>query len=204
MKCNQCNQIIPDDSAFCPLCGSAVHRIEDNKTDLSSGKKSITKETAIALIVLLVILCSAIIGLLSTVSQTRQEYAQVSEKYNQLSKQYNDLKSENQKNKATAKKYNDAVNYLTAESNLNFSASNYIFTLQSNSTETFRLTTKFDKEFWITFDKEGHSADLEFLESNWSQSTMMKITAKTEGVTWFRFKNNVDSKEFSIIVIVTG
>ena len=196
MKCGKCNNIIPDGSSFCPICGGILNSKEE-----SIAKKQTTyNKKVIALSILLGVVCVLLIALFISYTNNEIQYkAQYKELSDEREKAIEELKTV----KVSAKKYADIVDYLTINSNPYFSASEYIFELPLNSKRDFNILTQFSEPFSVSFETHGDSASIEFLEEEWNLIANVRIRAIKEGITWFRFTNDVDSKEFCVIVIVS-
>ena len=228
-KCSACGSEIYLDNSFCANCGSPLPKIQFksdivgnnslgnnegettypvsyNQKPISSNdiKKPITskesinknsKSVIIALLSLCIITCLLLAILFTQKSDMKKQYEDLLSQY---TKQQDKLSSVS----STANKYTNIVYALSANSTTGFSANEYIFTMTEGKTKEFQLTTSFSQPVMVTFDSYGDAAHLDFHDDSWSTLTNVKITADKEGISWFRFKNDVDDKEFIIVVIV--
>lgn len=227
MKCNNCQTLIPDDSSYCPSCGSKVvaemqyrhsSPVGENEvfrsqrvanTSYENGSKSVVPKSNSGLIIILVLLTLVSLGLGAFLYQKYDEIRALEAKYQTLDNKYEALQDEYDVAEEKAKKYDKLIKPLTKNSSLGFSASEYIFVLSPKQESTFDLTTIFtnsdkDEKKTILTNQNGYSAKVEFTEDEWSFGTKIKITAVQPGTTTVHFTNTVDSKSFDIIVFVTN
>ena len=200
MKCGA--KITEHDAKYCWCCGQEILEGSNGHSDIK--KKPITnsrkkKRNGKTIIIVLTFLCTVFcIILFSLFSQTRD----LKKQYNDLLSQYTEQQDDLTEAISYVDKYLSIVYSLRARSTTDFSANEYIFTMIPGNTEEFQLTTSFSKPAMVTFDTFGDAAHLDFLDDSWGTHTNVKITADNEGISWFRFKNDIDDKEFNIIVIV--
>ena len=75
---------------------------------------------------------------------------------------------------------------------------------KSETNRKFTLTANWTNGGTVSVDYSGLSAFVSFDNDSWTTSTKMTIEPWREGVTAVTFSNNVDSKTFKVIIIVTG
>ena len=87
----------------------------------------------------------------------------------------------------------------------NFKSSESIIVLGKNeSNRKFTLTANWAQGGNVSVDYSGSAAYISFDKNSWTTSTQMTIKPWKEGVTIATFSNDVDSKTFKILIIVTG
>ncbi len=227
MRCNNCQAEIPNDSTFCPSCGSKivveVHNIQSphiqensrrfqQAPDASSainGSASTVQKNNTGLIVALVLLIIVSLILGTFLYQKSEELSTLEGKYNTLDDKYDALQGKYDIAKEKAKKYDKLIKPLIKNTSDGFSASEYVFVMSPKQETTLDLTTIFsnqDKDEFntISMNQNGYSAKIEFTEDEWSFGTTLKITAVQVGTTTVHFTNTVDSKSFDIIIFVTN
>ena len=86
----------------------------------------------------------------------------------------------------------------------NFKASESVIVVDKNETNRkFTLTANWTNGGTVSTDYSGYSAWVNFDNDSWTTSTKMTIEPWQEGVTAVTFSNDVDSKTFKILIIVT-
>ena len=86
----------------------------------------------------------------------------------------------------------------------NFRSSESIIVVDKDETDRkFTLTANWTKGGTVYPSYSGNSARVSFDTNTWTTSTKMTIEPECEGVTVVEFSNNVDSKTFKMIIIVT-
>jgi RNA polymerase subunit RPABC4/transcription elongation factor Spt4 len=87
----------------------------------------------------------------------------------------------------------------------NFKASESVIAVsQSDNSRKFTLTAYWSSGGTVSVDYSSGCAWVEFDQETWTTSTTMTIHPNYEGVTAVTFSNDVDSKTFKILIIVTG
>lgn len=104
--------------------------------------------------------------------------------------------------------YDEIVDELKG-ANLGYAASNfktdsavYIVSKYSLS-EKIKLTAHWNPGGYVSVDYSGSSARISFDKDSWSTSTNLTIEPRKEGATVLTFSNDVDSKSFKVLIIVT-
>ena len=86
----------------------------------------------------------------------------------------------------------------------NFRTDSAIYVVSKNSTDTkLTLWANWPNGGTVYVNYDGEAAMLEFDQNSWKTSTTMTLKPQQEGYTVATFSNNVDSKTFSILIIVT-
>ncbi len=93
--------------------------------------------------------------------------------------------------------------------NLGYASSNFhvdesvIVVSKSQKNRKFTLTANWTNGGTVELDYSGFCAMVDFDKNSWTTSTQMTITPYFEGVTTVTFSNDVDSRTFKVIIIVT-
>ncbi len=93
--------------------------------------------------------------------------------------------------------------------NLGYASSNFhvdesvIVVSKSQKNRKFTLTANWTNGGTVDLDYSGLCAEVDFDKNSWTTSTQMTITPYYEGVTAVTFSNDVDSRTFKMIIIVT-
>ena len=204
-KLNQANQTVqkPNQEAtkeqHCKVCGGLI----DSKTKkcISCGKQYLKLRPLVLAVILLAVILSV-----SAALNVYQYYdAQ------QKSSQIFSLKSQVNENKDKAESYDDLISALST-GNLGYAANNFqssesvIVVSKNQKDRKFTLTAYWPSEGTVTTSYSPSllsSALVAFDNDEWNSSTTMTITPSRTGITTVTFSNNIDSKEFKVIIIVT-
>lgn len=104
--------------------------------------------------------------------------------------------------------YNEVIRYAQNE-DFGYAASNFqvstgvIIVDKDDDDYKFTLTANWTYGGTISVDYSSPAAWIEFDQSEWSTSTTMTVIPNYEGVCVVTFSNYVDSKTFSVLIIVT-
>ena len=86
----------------------------------------------------------------------------------------------------------------------NFKSSESVIIVDKNETNRkFTLTANWTNGGTVSVDYSGSAAWVDFDSNSWTTSTKMTIEPWKEGVTAVTFSNDVDSRTFKVIIIVT-
>ena len=208
----------------CKKCGAII----DNSTKKCTGcgKQCFRAKTTVPIIVL-TILFVASEGLnivqffqnknaLDTVSTQETEITNLEKKVSALNNTISTQKSTISTQKSTIKSLEGKAGYFDdickelSFGNIGYAASNFkasesiILVDKSETNRKFTLTANWTNGGTVSVDYSGLSAFVSFDNDSWTTSTKMTIEPWREGVTAVTFSNNVDSKTFKVIIIVTG
>ncbi|MDY3731415.1 MAG: zinc ribbon domain-containing protein [Candidatus Choladocola sp.] len=208
----------------CKKCGAII----DNSTKKCTGcgKQYFRAKTTVPMIVL-TILFVASVGLnivqffqnknaLDTVSTQETEITNLEKKVSALNNTISTQKSTISTQKSTIKSLEGKAGYFDdickelSFGNIGYAASNFkasesiILVDKSETNRKFTLTANWTNGGTVSVDYSGLSAFVSFDNDSWTTSTKMTIEPWREGVTAVTFSNNVDSKTFKVIIIVTG
>lgn len=87
----------------------------------------------------------------------------------------------------------------------NFRASESVIVVDKNETNRkFTLTANWTSGGTVSVAYSDYAAIVSFDNNSWTTSTKMTIEPWHEGVTAVTFSNDVDSKTFKVLIIVTG
>lgn len=214
-RCNNCGGIVPGDSDYCPLCGEKIvydqsssrmyHEASTNKHDRYSeggnektdsfadtvkvdGPRNSSLKRRIPLILLSLLCAVLLIGNIYQFCLSKNN-AYV------IQKDWNDPVSNRLNNLYNTK----SLGYASK----NFKSSDPIVFVQSFKTYSATLTA-----YWNDYGEvntkilDEKICAISFDSLNWYKEVKITITGKEKGVTKVTFANNVDNKEFSIIVVV--
>lgn len=104
--------------------------------------------------------------------------------------------------------YNEIIRYAKNE-DFGYAASNFrastgvIVVDKDNDNYKFTLTANWTYGGTVEVDCSSSAAWVEFDKNEWSTSTTMTVIPNYEGVCVVTFSNDVDSKTFSVLIIVT-
>ena len=115
---------------------------------------------------------------------------------------------------STKKKANAYDNLISAlnTNNLGYASNNFhssegvIVVSKNQKNRKFTLTAHWSNGGTVTTDyypRLLNSADVSFDNHNWSTSTSMTINPNREGITTVTFSNDVDSRTFDVVIVVT-
>lgn len=104
--------------------------------------------------------------------------------------------------------YNDIIRYAKSEdfgyAASNFRASTGVIVVDKDDNDyKFTLTANWTYGGTVEIDYSSSAAWVEFDKNEWSTSTTMTVIPNYEGVCVVTFSNDVDSKTFSVLIIVT-
>ena len=104
--------------------------------------------------------------------------------------------------------YNEIIRYAKNE-DFGYAASNFrastgvIVVDKDNDNTKFTLTANWSNGGTVEVDYSSSAAWVDFDKNEWTTSTTMTVIPNYEGVCVVTFSNNVDSKTFSVLIIVT-
>lgn len=104
--------------------------------------------------------------------------------------------------------YNEIIRYAKYE-DFGYAASNFrastgvIVVDKDNDNTKFTLTANWSNGGTVEVDYSSSAAWVDFDKNEWTTSTTMTVIPNYEGVCVVTFSNNVDSKTFSVLIIVT-
>ena len=104
--------------------------------------------------------------------------------------------------------YNEIIRYAKNEdfgyAANNFRASTGVIVVDKDNDNTkFTLTANWSNGGTVEVDYSSAAAWVDFDKNEWTTSTTMTVIPNYEGVCVVTFSNNVDSKTFSVLIIVT-
>lgn len=201
---------------FCKKCGSAID--PNTKKCSGCGKQYFNGKKTVP-IALLSVLLIASIGL--NVMQYLQgqeasetvaaQTTQIEELEKEVSTQKSTISSQKSRIADLEEKggYFDTICKELSTGNIGYAASNFkasesVIVVDKNETNRkFTLTANWTNGGTVSTDYSGYSAWVNFDNDSWTTSTKMTIEPWQEGVTAVTFSNDVDSKTFKILIIVT-
>ena len=210
-------------SAFCKKCGSAID--PNTKKCSGCGKQYFNAKKTVPIVLLSVLLITSI-GLnvlqylqgqaaIETVAtqttQIEKLEKEVSTQKSTISSQKSTISSQKNQIAALEEKggYFDTICKELSTGNIGYAASNFkasesVIVVDKNETNRkFTLTANWTNGGTVSTDYSGYSAWVDFDNDSWTTSTKMTIEPWSEGVTTVTFSNDVDSKTFKVIIIVT-
>jgi hypothetical protein len=107
-----------------------------------------------------------------------------------------------------SKRYKDIIYFAKGE-NFGYAASNFrtstgvIVVDKDRDDYKFTLTANWSNGGTVEVDYSSSAAQVDFDKHEWTTSTTMTVIPNYEGVCVVTFSNNVDSKTFSVLIIVT-
>ena len=159
----------------------------------------------VAVIVFLGVICGY---LLFRNSEIQSENEQLNRLTNTYKGQISSLEKKVSKLEDKAEWYDEIVDELKG-ANLGYAASNfktdsavYIVSRYSLS-EKIKLTAHWNSGGYVSVDYSSSAARVSFDKDSWSTSTNLTIVPREEGATVLTFSNDVDSKIFKVLIIVT-
>ena len=201
---------------FCKKCGSAIDPI--TKKCSGCGKQYFNGKKTVPVVLLSVLLIGSI-GL--NVMQYLQgqeasetvaaQTTQIEELEKEVSTQKSTISSQKSQIADLEEKggYFDTICKELSTGNIGYAASNFkasesVIVVDKNETNRkFTLTANWTNGGTVSTDYSGYSAWVNFDNDSWTTSTKMTIEPWQEGVTAVTFSNDVDSKTFKILIIVT-
>lgn len=192
-------------------------------TSVSKSSNSIAKHklfstsTLLAIFITLFIF-SASINVLQYISSktTLESSISYEAKVENLSKTVNSLNSALTEKEETIKSLEKKSSYFDViVSNLrygnigyatsNFNASESIIVVNKHETHRkFTLTAYWNNGGTVSVQLSSQAADVSFDSDSWNDSVSMTIVPRYEGITVVTFGNDVDSKTFKVIIVVTN
>ncbi len=172
------------------------HSISDIEVRLEKANK-IIEEKEIALTSYI----EEISSKTATIASNKTKIASQETTINQQKKQISDLK--------VKKDYFDEIVSKMRYGNAGYAASNFcasdsVIIVDKNDTSCkFTLTANWANGGTVSVDYSSGAARVSFDNNSWSKSTSMTVHPYREGVTVVTFSNNVDSKTFKVLIIVT-
>ena len=106
-------------------------------------------------------------------------------------------------------KHYDAICKELSSGNIGYCADNFksdvgiVTVKRTMKAKKFNLTAYWKKGGTVSVSYSGNSARVDFDNESWSRKTSMTIRPQRAGVTAVTFSNDVDSKKFKVIIIVT-
>lgn len=201
---------------FCKKCGSAID--PNTKKCSGCGKQYFNGKKTVP-IALLSVLLIASIGLnvmqylqgQEAIETVATQTTQIEELEKEVSTQKSTISSQKSQIADLEEKggYFDTICKELSTGNIGYAASNFkasesVIVVDKNETNRkFTLTANWPNGGSVSIDYSGYSALVNFDNDSWTTSTKMSIEPWSEGVTTVTFSNDVDSKTFKIIIIVT-
>ena len=84
----------------------------------------------------------------------------------------------------------------------NFNCSQSIILVKRGDSKKITLTANWRNGGTVELNYSSNAASVDFDQNSWAYSTTLSIKGNSAGVSVVTFSNNVDSKEFKIIIIV--
>lgn len=209
--------------AFCKKCGAAID--PTTKKCTGCGKQYFKAKITIPLVLLFVLLItSAGINVVQCLREkaTIETVASQAAKIEELEKTVASQKSaiSSQKSTIASQKniialfeeksgYFDTICKELSSGNLGYAADNFrasesVIVVDRNETNRkFTLTANWTKGGSVLVEYSHDVAVVSFDNDSWTMSTKMTINPRHPGVTSVTFSNNVDSRAFKILIIVT-
>ncbi|WP_347072323.1 zinc ribbon domain-containing protein [Intestinimonas butyriciproducens] len=210
-------------SAFCKKCGSAID--PNTKKCSGCGKQYFNAQKTVPIVLLSVLLITSIgLNILqylqgqAAIETVATQTTQIEKLEKEVSTQKSTISSQkstisSQKNQIAALEekggYFDTICKELSTGNIGYAASNFrasesVIVVDKNETNRkFTLTANWTNGGTVSTDYSGYSAWVDFDNDSWTTSTKMTIEPWSEGVTTVTFSNDVDSKTFKVIIIVT-
>ena len=201
---------------FCKKCGSAID--PDTKKCSGCGKQYFNGKKTVPIVLLSVLLIGSI-GLnvmqylqgQEAIETVAMQTTQIEELEKEVSTQKSTITSQKSQIAALEEKggYFDAICKELSTGNIGYAASNFkasesVIVVDKNETNRkFTLTANWTNGGSVDIDYSGMAAFVSFDNDSWNTSTKMTIEPWQEGVTAVTFSNDVDSKTFKILIIVT-
>lgn len=201
---------------FCKKCGSAID--PNTKKCSGCGKQYFNGKKTVPIVLLSVLLIGSI-GL--NVMQYLQgqeasetvaaQTTQIEELEKEVSTQKSTISSQKSQIANLEEKggYFDTICKELSTGNIGYAASNFkasesVIVVDKNETNRkFTLTANWTNGGTVSTDYSGYSAWVNFDNDSWTTSTKITIEPWQEGVTAVTFSNDVDSKTFKVLIIVT-
>ena len=201
---------------FCKKCGSAID--PNTKKCSGCGKQYFNGKKTVPIVLLSVLLIGSI-GL--NVMQYLQgqeasetvaaQTTQIEELEKEVSTQKSTISSQKSQIADLEEKggYFDTICKELSTGNIGYAASNFkasesVIVVDKNETNRkFTLTANWTNGGTVSTDYSGYSAWVNFDNDSWTTSTKMTIEPWQESVKTVTFNNDVDSKTFKILIIVT-
>ncbi len=192
---------------FCKFCGGQIDA--QSKKCVGCGKQyfkgvKFNKFLTTVLILSIVMVTSVILNIVQLV-EIENLAGTVSSQKRTVSSQKGKISSLEEKSS-----YYDTICKELSNGNIgyasnNFMASESIIVVDENETNRkFTLTANWPNSGHVSVSYSGYAARVSFDNDSWKTSTKMTVEPNHEGVTVATFSNDVDSKTFKIIIIVTS
>lgn len=159
----------------------------------------------VAIIVLLVAVCGYLLFQNSEIQSKNDELNRLTNTYkgqiSSLEKKVSNLEDK-------AEWYDEIVDELEG-ANLGYAASNFktdsaVFVVSKyNLSEKIKLTAHWNPGGSVSVNYSSSAARVSFDKDSWSTSTTLTIKPKEVGATVVTFSNDVDSKTFKVLIVVT-
>lgn len=221
MQCQNCKELLPDDSTFCQYCGAMLDADAQTACPDAGQRETMTtpeiglrrrasrkrergrKAPRFLFPVLTIVFCISTVASLvwgiQTTSALETQLAQKSAKVDQLQEatsMYHTLKDA-----LTSGTYGYASN--------NFGVNEGIVVLDRNESYKYiTLTANFGTAATISTDRIGSGADISFTEDEWyGSTTRLRVERKTNEscartlVTKVTFSNSVNKQTFCVLVV---
>ena len=202
--------------SFCKKCGSVID--PNTKKCSGCGKQYFNAKKTVP-IVLLSVLLVASIGLnvmqyfqgKEAIETVATQTTKIEKLEKEVSTQKSTISSQKTKIASLEKKgdYFDTLCKELSTGNIGYAASNFksnesVIIVDKNETNRkFTLTANWTNGGTVSVDYSGSAAWVDFDSNSWTTSTKMTIEPWKEGVTAVTFSNDVDSRTFKVIIIVT-
>lgn len=202
--------------SYCKKCGSAID--SNTKKCSGCGKQYFHAKTIVPVIVFSLLLIASI-GLnimqyyqrKEAIETVTTQSAKIELLEKEISKQQSTISSQKTQIASLEKKgnYFNVICKTLSAGNVGYAASNFnasesVIVVDKNKTDRkITLTANWPSSGTVSADYSGSSAWIEFDNDSWRTSTTLTIKPMREGVTVVTFSNDVDSKTFKIVIIVT-
>lgn len=200
---------------FCKFCGGLIDT--DTKKCSSCGKQFFRYPKRIVGIIALLIVFVALTGLNiyqyvsndATISDLEQ---QIEARDSTISTQGSTIATQKSKIAGLEDKaeYYDEICSFLSRGNIGYAADNFkssdsiILVRKGETNRKFTLTAYWSNGGTVSTSYSSFLvAGVSFDNDNWSRSTTMTINPRAEGINVITFTNDVDSKTFKIMIIVT-
>lgn len=190
--CKYCGGVIDSDTKKCSLCGRQYFRLK------------ITTPLIILAIIAVVLASLNVAQYIYGKTKVNELEIEISSREATINSQKNKIADLEDK----ANNYDDICSMMSS-GNIGYAAANFkssesIIVLQENElNRKFTLTANWISGGSVSADYSSFAASVSFDNDSWYTSTTMTINPMHEGATVVTFSNDVDSKAFKILIIVT-
>ncbi|MDY3219850.1 MAG: zinc ribbon domain-containing protein [Candidatus Fimivivens sp.] len=200
---------------FCKKCGSAIN--PNTKKCSGCGKQYFNGKKTVPIVLSVLLIGSIGLNVMQylqgqeAIETVAAQTTQIEELEKEVSTQKSTISSQKNQIATLEEKssYFDTICKELSTGNIGYAASNFkasesVIVVDKNETNRkFTLTANWTNGGTVSTDYSGYSAWVNFDNESWTTSTKMTIEPWQEGVTAVTFSNDVDSKTFKILIIVT-